>query len=208
LLSLALLGHPHRPLEFRRRDREVAARRGDVGVAGQVADVMERHASFEPAAGSFAPQVVEVQVLDLRAATGRAPRRLDAVQLLPGGVVPICALASFLSSLPRALLRSAVMKVQERSVLRDASRVDALDTKVFPVGTKVFRVVTTRRAGAPTEIRIDARTRVSRRPSEPVTASANCGDDGNRQVNGRCRNRTRRLRARRATIACTIFSGL
>jgi hypothetical protein len=39
-------------------------------MAEEVADVMERHASFEPSARRFASQVVEVQVFDARPPTG------------------------------------------------------------------------------------------------------------------------------------------
>jgi hypothetical protein len=86
LLSLALLGHLHRPLELRRRHRQVAARRADVRVAEHLPDVMERHACLEPSARGFPAKVVEVSVINARASAGCLPRGLDADQPLAHGI--------------------------------------------------------------------------------------------------------------------------
>jgi hypothetical protein len=71
LLSLALLGQLHRPLQLRRCDRQVAARRADVRVAEQVANVVQRHARFEPATRGFPARVVKSAILDAGASACR-----------------------------------------------------------------------------------------------------------------------------------------
>ena len=113
LLSLPLLGHLHRALELCRRDCQVAARGADVGVAEQVADVVQGHARFEPATRGLAPKVVEVQVLDRGPATRRLPRGLDAVQPLANRV------RVFASALERSAPRRGVAAF-ERSAEAEA----------------------------------------------------------------------------------------
>src|SRR4051794_8031598 len=76
----------HRLVLAGRRGRQVRTRLADVRVAEPSLDRRERHAGFHPSGSRLTPQVVEVEILDLRPLTRELPGRLDGPVALPYGV--------------------------------------------------------------------------------------------------------------------------